>query len=121
MVNMAFEPELGQVLWGQKWESLEPPLPVECWLEILKSIVGEDDGWYDVENEVFSMHPYWWGDDDDPRANRPNFKCGDVEIYWYKHICRGMSTNTKMSDMEWHKMFAKCVQKAIKIREAEQQ
>ena len=114
---MSYVPELGQMMFGREWHELEPPGFVEYWLCILEDIVSGTDGWYDVDNEVFSMHPYWWGDEDDPRANRPNFKCGDVEVSWYKHIGRSMSTNTKMPDNEWHKIFTKCVQKAIEDEE----
>ena len=116
---MTYVPELGQACFGREWHNHEPPYLVENWLLIIKAML-ETDGWYDEDNGVFSMHPYWWGEEDDPEADRPNFKCGDVEVNFYKHIGRGMSTNTQMSDMDWHKMFVRCVQKAIEIKEAEQ-
>jgi len=39
---------------------------------------------------------------------RPNFKCGDVEVRWYKYIGRGMSVNRELSRAEWRDIFARC-------------
>jgi hypothetical protein len=39
---------------------------------------------------------------------RPNFKCGDVEVRWYKYIGRGMSASHELSRSEWRDIFARC-------------
>lgn len=41
-------------------------------------------------------------------AARPNFKCGDVEVRWYKYIGRGMTANRELSRAEWRELFARC-------------
>lgn len=48
--------------------------------------------------------------DHDPRCPevRPNFKCGDVEVRWYKYIGRGMTVNRDVSRDEWRALFARC-------------
>lgn len=38
----------------------------------------------------------------------PNFKCGDIEITWYKHIGRCMEVNREVTKEELLKMFNKC-------------
>jgi hypothetical protein len=39
---------------------------------------------------------------------RPNFRCGDVEVRWYKYIGRGMSVNREVTRAEWRDIFARC-------------
>ncbi|MFZ6014995.1 MAG: hypothetical protein ACOYUZ_01420 [Patescibacteria group bacterium] len=121
----------------------------------------------DFKNDVFEMHPYWWGDctchvidkerefaaahphadncyfqqhiehmefsevgtycdcdflgqinawaeverlqhSPDCRTVVPNFRCGDIEIDWYKYIGRGMSISRPVTREELEAMFAKC-------------
>jgi hypothetical protein len=45
---------------------------------------------------------------DDCRLALPNFRCGDVEISWYKYIGRSMSVNRQVSRGELEDMFEKC-------------
>lgn len=40
----------------------------------------------------------------------PNFRCGDLEIRWYKYIGRGMSANREVSREDLRKIFRKCRQ-----------
>jgi len=46
----------------------------------------------------------------DCREVLPNFRCGDIEIRWYKYIGRGMSVNRPVTRRELVKAFAKCRQ-----------
>jgi len=39
---------------------------------------------------------------------RPNFKCGDLEIRWYKYLGRGMSANRPFTRDELRGIFRKC-------------
>jgi len=61
---------------------------------------GQDDLW----QKWVSTHHH------DPSCGevRPNFRCGDVEVRWYKYIGRGMSTNSELSRDEWRGVFAVC-------------
>lgn len=58
-----------------------------------------------------------WRMDHDHASNcrevLPNFKCGDLEIRWYKYISRGMSVNREVSREELRQIFRKC-RKSIK-------
>lgn len=74
----------------------------------------------DFKNDVFEMHPYWWGEctcgagdesdehKDECKLMLPNFRCGDIEISWYKYIGRGMTVSRKVSREELREMFRKC-------------
>ena len=42
------------------------------------------------KDDVFEVHAYYWGNDEN-LMERPNFKYGDFECWWYKHYCRGFS------------------------------
>jgi hypothetical protein len=81
----------------------------------------------DFSNDVFEMHPYWWGDctcgagdwseEGQPapvhkpecRMELPNFRCGDLAISWYKYIGRGMSANRATTEHEIASAFARCM------------
>lgn len=64
-------------------------------------------------NGTFEVHAYDWGaDNQDPEAPHQyyNFKCGDVEISWYKYLGRGMWINKpKITPAQVVKMFDKCM------------
>lgn len=91
----------------------------------------------DFKNDVFEIHPYWWGqcecqaENEDHRemseeeygpfwethfpvchVMMPNFRFGTIEIRWYKHAGRGMSLETdhEVSLAEWTEVFEKCRQ-----------
>ena len=138
-------------------------------MELLKLIDPEQASChaFDFENEVFEVHPYWWGDctcdfhrhetrfrrthphaancrykrmrhaylksemmvycdcrvqdqyynwldveghchSPDCRLVLPNFRCGDITIYWYKNIGRGMSCDREVTRQELEDMFQRC-------------
>jgi len=76
----------------------------------------------DFKNDVFEMHHYYWGDctcgaeeaeeerPHDPTCPivLPNFRCGEIEIRWYKYIGRGMTINQKVTRKELKEIFQKC-------------
>lgn len=61
---------------------------------------GQDDRWRNWA-EAHSHSPTC-------RVVLPNFRCGDVEVRWYKYIGRGMSVNREVSREEWREVFARC-------------
>lgn len=63
------------------------------------------------KTNVFEVHAYDWGwDYDDESGPQPaNFKCGNLEIRWYKYLGRGMWKNRKISEKEMVKIFNKCL------------
>ena len=102
-----YKPELGQILFGQ------PPKEYACsdmldaaltfirhrldtvlWNRLQKEVespFGNTGSRFDTDG--LSIHSYSWSDDDQPY----NFKCGDVEVSWYKYLGRGMSANADYS------------------------
>ena len=87
---------------------------------------GLDIGWgnaheygKDYKNNVFEMFPYHdccscgSGAKEKPHkedciGERPNFKCGDLEIRWYKYIGRIIASNRVVSTVELEEIFKKC-------------
>ena len=59
-------------------------------------------------NDTFEVYAYYWGDDED-LIDRPNFRCGDVEISWYKHLGRDDSINKRVSRRKMEKIYLKCL------------
>jgi hypothetical protein len=41
-------------------------------------------------------------------VGRPNFRCGDIEVRWYKYIGRGMSLNREVKRHALETMFQRC-------------
>ena len=63
------------------------------------------------KNDTFEVRAYDWSIDiDDSIMPLPNFKCGDIEIEWYKYLGRGMWINRKISPTEAIEMFNKCLE-----------
>lgn len=77
----------------------------------------------DFKNDVFEMHPYYWGDCDCGAEKswvekdtheftcstvRPNFRYQDIEIRWYKYIGREMTISREVTRQELIAMFRKC-------------
>lgn len=58
--------ELGQEMFGNKWESHDCPGYVEKGIYALSEEIGHHDAQmhgygHEFENNVFEMHPYYWG------------------------------------------------------------
>lgn len=60
------------------------------------------------KTDVFEVYAYYWGDDE-RLINKPNFKCGDLEISWYKHLGRGTAINKRISRRKMEKIYLKCL------------
>lgn len=67
--------------------------------------------------DTFEVHAYYWGDDE-KEIERPNFKCGDIEIHWYKHVGRGCTINKPITPETAIKMYNKCVEALLKYERA---
>lgn len=62
------------------------------------------------KNDTFEVHAYdWCWDVEDSRPRPVNFKCGDIEVTWYKHYRRGCWVNREITENEALVMFNKCV------------
>lgn len=65
------------------------------------------------ENEIFSMHLFWWGEEESPEAKKPNFlyKPIGLQIYWRKRIGEGMLVNdTAFSKKQMLAATLRCLQ-----------
>lgn len=57
-------------------------------------------------NDVFEVQAYSWDDEE----NQPyNFKCGDIEISWYKYLGRDTTINGIYSEKTLVDMYNKCM------------
>lgn len=54
--------------------------------------------------ETFSVQAYSWSDDQQPF----NFKCGDIEVSWYKYLGRAMTVNRDVSIAEALSVYEVC-------------
>lgn len=62
------------------------------------------------KNDVFEVQAYNWNDD----VEQPyNFKCGDIEISWYKYLGRDTTINGEYKPQVIINMFNKCLQSIL--------
>ena len=133
-----FTPPLNQLLIGNPWQQFELESGTAIHQYVMQRLIqltetldnlgiGDTEpqgilgGRYgygsNFKNQVFSMRKYYWGDcecedhschDKNCPANTPNFKCGDLEINWYKYIGRGMSVNAVIDFKKAEEIFNRC-------------
>ncbi len=62
-----------------------------------------------IDNECFSIRPYYWGEDEYIAA-LPNFvfKPGKVEIRWYKYPMRDAYSNIPLDERTVREMLTAC-------------
>lgn len=62
-----------------------------------------------IDNEVFTLRPYYWGDDEEVEK-LPNFvyKPDNLEINWYKYPFRGAYSNKKITGEYLNEIIADC-------------
>ena len=111
-------PELGHMMFGNM-AGCHFPLDREAFEKAFQPLMdaGFDSyGYYHGEwgfsNDVFSVQPYWWGDEDAKEASAPNFlyKPTGLEIRWYKYMLRDAYANKNVSIEEMKEIIAKCVE-----------
>lgn len=116
-----YEPELGQAAFGQPYKEFIVPEIMDAALQYLRYELGRvrwnnrqqdaDDPFGnegpggDYDSDVFSVHAYSWSDEAQPW----NFKCGDLEISWYKYMGRGMSANMEITPEMASDVLLKCL------------
>ena len=126
-----FQPEIGQLIYGNRWDSFDCPWYVEAALRYLESVIERveqnitqkkfisplDNNATRYKTPVFELRSYSWVECICPEGKvnpkclscLPNFKCGPLEIRWYKYCGRGMSMNKKLNANEIAKVFKKCI------------
>ncbi len=95
-MNNQYLPDLGQMAFGQPWQTYECPEFVVAALEALQEILDERQGidpfsnsGSSFGNDTFQVEAYSWSDDEQPW----NFKWKDIEVSWYKWLGRGTTIN----------------------------
>ena len=58
------------------------------------------------KTETFEVHAYDWGNENQPY----NFKWGDFEVSWYKHVRRGLECNRPITNNELNLMLEQCLE-----------
>lgn len=118
---MTFEPELGQFAFSNtEWKREELDDSVRAGIELLADLVTKGEGYRFVsnygaepfDNGTFSLSAYCWCDgaaEGHEDGCPPNFKYGDFEVAWYKHIGRGASQSRELDWSEWWPIFVQCV------------
>jgi hypothetical protein len=114
-----YEPELGQMCFGQPSKELECPDYVAVALEYLANFFYNEEisknnpfrntgqKWH---NSVFEVSAYEWDED---IIQTFNFKYKDIEVSWYKYLGRGMSINREVPERECWKMLKDCVESIL--------
>ena len=120
-MNQKFIPELGMM--GSAYGKYACPEFIKAGLDLLADRI-EAAEWNRTQREfiaptknagthystdVFEMHSYYWGDLDEG-VNRPNFKCGDFEVRWYKYCGRGMSMNQDIDANTFFEIVSRCME-----------
>jgi hypothetical protein len=111
MSEQPYQPEVGQMCYGQPWQRFDAPPMLEAALQWIKCSLDTvlwnrlqrqtrspfDNSGATFDTEGLSIHAYSWDDD---KEQPWNLKCGDVEVSWYKHSWRGVSVNRELSNDE---------------------
>lgn len=103
---MSYEPELGQMIFGQPYKTFRVSNIVDAALCRIRDSLDRvmwnvhqkeyESPFGNTGNsfkcDTFEVCAYSWGDEEQPF----NFKWRDVEISWYKYLGRGMSANKEI-------------------------
>jgi hypothetical protein len=120
-----YEPELGQMVFGQPWRKYECPEYIIALLkeigEVLYRMMG-NLGNHPYDNpfsntganfkcDVFEVEAYSWAEE----PQECNFKYKDIEISWYKYLGRGTTINRETTYEEIIEMFDACIKELRRI------
>jgi len=129
-VNNYYEPELGQMVFGQPFKTygcsnlLNAALEniSEEWERVMWNINQKEmpnpfcntgSKWKCTE---FEVNAYDWNDDNEQLYN---FKWKDIEVSWYKYLGRGMSCNKNLSSKKISDMLNACLKALIELEKKE--
>jgi len=117
----AFEPEIGQVAFGQPSQQFAVPDIMEAVLaridveyarvywnihqEEYWSPFGNNGAGCNLKTDVFEVQGYSWGEEEQPY----NFAWRDLRISWYKWQGRGMSANMAITP----DLAAQCLEECL--------
>lgn len=127
---MIYQPELGQLIFGQPYREWGVSNIVDAALcrirdELDRVMWNINQQEYDspfgntgnqFKCDTFEVHAYSWGDDEQPF----NFKWRDVEISWYKYLGRGMSANQDIHPARASEMLDDCLAAAARYEDSDE-
>lgn len=114
-----YQPELGQMLFGQQSQRFQGSAVLEAALQLLgENLVAAAESRKEridnpfsntgasYENDVFKVEAYSWNED----YEQPfNFAWRDLRVSWYKHAGRGLSANMEHSPRLVSEMVIECL------------
>jgi hypothetical protein len=120
MSDKQFEPELGQMVFGQPFKQYEGSELLDAALRAISNELDRvmwnieqkeysspfDNTGNQFECDTFKAHAYSWNDEEDQPWN---FKWRDVEVSWYKWSGRGLSTNKPLAPDLISEMLDDCL------------
>lgn len=120
-----FQPELGQMVFGQPHKEFEGSELLEAALhhietELERVMWNTHQEEYSspfsntgnrFECETFKVHSYSWSDDEQPW----NFIWKDVQVSWYKWCGRGLSVNQELKPDRIAEMLDDCLTAVRKL------
>lgn len=128
MTDKPYQPELGQMCFGQPWQQHETSELVRAVLSRIDDELGRVI-WNTTQEaynspfgntsesfkcDAFEVQAYSWAEDGQPY----NFKWRDVEISWYKYLGRGMSANKVLEPGLLSEMLDDCMAALSRYEEA---
>lgn len=127
---MSYQPELGQMLFGQPHKQfagsnlLEAALRrLDYALETVMWNINQEEYSSPFNNtgnsfkcDKFEVHAYSWGGDEQPF----NFKWRDVEVSWYKWCGRGLTVNQELPSSTISEMLDDCLDAIIRYENSDE-
>jgi len=80
-------------------------------LLVFKHVNPFENTGHKYKGKCFEVEAYSWDDDD----QKYNFKWRDIEVSWYKYLCRGMEVNREVSEDEIKNMLLEIIKEIIVI------
>lgn len=120
-MNKPYEPELGQLAFGQPWQSEEATEDTNDVLDCLRSawnvMFGPNDNPFRntgsrYGGRSFKAHAYSWSDEE----QEFNFAWRDLRVSWYKYLGRGTTQNRPLKDGEAREMLKECLMEILNDR-----
>jgi hypothetical protein len=125
----AYEPELGQAVFGQPYKKHAVSQIVDAALRLIRDRLGTvmwnihhqdyaspfGNTGESFKCETFEVCAYSWSREEQPF----NFKWRDVEISWYKYLGRGMSANMEIPPALAAEMLDDCLAAIERYDDAE--
>lgn len=130
---MSYEPEIGQLVNGSTFTSIETPSYVTAGFQLLDALYAElreggsdpyartsNHGGERIVTETFEMGAYCWCDGERQGHENgcpPNFvhHSSGFRADWYKHSERGATCNVAPSALQWAAILRECIDALLSL------